>query len=75
VGAVRFGEDASIGVGFWTTAHGGAMETVLDEATAEVCKISQAASAVTIEVREADGTRCLRTTRRGIMHQIVSYTV
>jgi len=51
VGAVRFNEDASIGKGFWTTAHGGAMETVLDEATAEVCKISQAASAVTIEAR------------------------
>lgn len=35
-GAVRFGDGAAIGDGFWTSAHGGAIETVLDEATAEL---------------------------------------
>ncbi len=39
VGAVRFGEGASIGSGFFLSAHGGAIETVLDEATAELAKI------------------------------------
>ena len=39
VGAVRFGEGAAIGVGFHLSAHGGAIETVLDEATAELGKI------------------------------------
>ncbi|QDZ24898.1 hypothetical protein HOP50_15g74420 [Chloropicon primus] len=38
-GAVRFGDNASIGNGF--SAHGGAVETVLDEATAELCKATQ----------------------------------
>lgn len=37
-GAVRFGDGAAIGVGFHLSAHGGACETVLDEATAELGK-------------------------------------
>ena len=39
LGAVRFGQGASIGVGFYLSAHGGAIETALDEATAELAKI------------------------------------
>ena len=39
VGAVRLGEGAAIGSGFWLSAHGGAVETILDEATAEMAKI------------------------------------
>jgi len=39
VGAVRFGDGAAIGVGFYLSAHGGAIESVLDEATAELGKI------------------------------------
>jgi hypothetical protein len=39
VACVRFGEGASIGNGFFLTAHGGAIETVLDEATAELGKV------------------------------------
>ena len=37
-GAVRFGDGAAIGNGFFTTAHGGAIETALDEATAELVR-------------------------------------
>ena len=37
--AVRFGDSASIGNGM--SAHGGAIETALDEATAELCKATQ----------------------------------
>lgn len=39
IGAVRFGDGASIGLGFYLSAHGGAIETVLDESTAELAKI------------------------------------
>ena len=39
LGAVRFGDGSSIGAGFKLPAHGGAIETVLDEATAEVGKM------------------------------------
>lgn len=46
--AVRFSDDAAIAKGFWTSAHGGAVETVLDEATAEIAKIAKAATATTI---------------------------
>lgn len=46
--AVRYTGDAAIGAGFWTSAHGGAIETAFDECTAEVCKISRAALATTI---------------------------
>ena len=35
-GAVRFGEGACIGNGFWMSAHGGSIESALDEATAEL---------------------------------------
>lgn len=45
---VRFSDNAAIASGFWTSAHGGAVETVLDECTAEICKISQAATGTTI---------------------------
>jgi len=51
VGAVRFSDNAAIASGFWTAAHGGAIETVLDEITAEIVKISQASTAVTIDAK------------------------
>lgn len=51
VGAVRFADTTAIGTGFWTSAHGGAVETVLDEITAEIVKICQAATGVTIEAK------------------------
>ena len=51
VGAVRLGERASIGFGTWTSAHGGAIESVLDEATAELAKMEWATMVSTIEVR------------------------
>lgn len=38
-GAVRLGDGASIGRGFSMPAHGGAVESVLDEATAELGKL------------------------------------
>ena len=34
-------------MGFWTTAHGGSIESVLDEATAEVAKCLYAPTATT----------------------------
>ena len=50
VAAVRLGERASIGVCSWTSAHGGAVESVLDEATAELAKMEWATMVSTIEV-------------------------
>ena len=50
-GAVRLGERASIGFGTWTSAHGGAVESVLDEATAELTKMEWATMVSTIEAR------------------------
>merc|ERR1719350_926794 len=47
--AVRFGEKAAIAQGFNTSAHGGAIESVLDEATAELAKIHLAPIATTAE--------------------------
>jgi hypothetical protein len=47
--AVRFGDGAAIGANLWTPTHGGAIETAFDEATAELCKISVAALATTLE--------------------------
>lgn len=47
--AVRFGEKTAIGQGFNTTAHGGSIESVLDEATAELAKIHVAPIASTVE--------------------------
>eukprot|EP00890_Picochlorum_soloecismus_P005425 jgi/Picsp_1/5884/NSC_03241-R1_glycosyltransferase family 77 protein len=38
-GACRLSDSASIGTGFGLSAHGGAIETILDEATAELGKI------------------------------------
>lgn len=49
--AARMGETASIGHGFWTPAHGGAIESLLDEATAELVMMEWAPLVVTIEVR------------------------
>lgn len=37
-GAVRLGSGACIGLGFPVSAHGGAVESILDEATAELAK-------------------------------------
>ena len=50
---MRLGERASIGVGTWTSAHGGAIESVLDEATAELAKMEWATMVSTIEVGSA----------------------
>lgn len=50
-GAARLGERASIGYGAWTTAHGGAIESLLDEATAELVKMEWAPMMGTIEAR------------------------
>ncbi|KAK9833287.1 hypothetical protein WJX81_003342 [Elliptochloris bilobata] len=49
-GAARLGEGASIGNGFWMTAHGGAVETLLDEATAELGKLEFSPMLATIEI-------------------------
>ena len=38
LGAVRFAEPAAVGSAFFTSAHGGAIQTALDEATAELAK-------------------------------------
>lgn len=38
IGAVRFNDQAQIGRGTMTSIHGGAVETCLDEATAELAK-------------------------------------
>jgi hypothetical protein len=51
VAAVRFSDDAAIGKGFWTSAHGGAVETALDEVTAELAKIGIAPLAYTIDAQ------------------------
>jgi acyl-coenzyme A thioesterase PaaI-like protein len=48
--AVRFGEGAAIGSGHWLSAHGGAISTALDEATAELVKITHAPLATTAEI-------------------------
>lgn len=37
-GAVRFGDGACVGTGYYMSAHGGSIETALDEATAELAK-------------------------------------
>ena len=50
VGAARLGERASIGYGTWMSAHGGAVESLLDEATAELAKMEWAPMLSTIEV-------------------------
>jgi hypothetical protein len=48
--AVRYGDRAGIGgPGFFTGAHGGAIESAFDEATAELCKITMAPLATTID--------------------------
>lgn len=49
-GAVRFGDGASIGAGHWLPAHGGAIETVLDEATAEAAKVGVSHMVSTTEI-------------------------
>lgn len=48
-GAVRFGDGASIGSGFHLSAHGGAVETCLDEATAELAKCAWTPLVSTVE--------------------------
>eukprot|EP00873_Tetraselmis_striata_P018893 jgi/Tetstr1/439157/TSEL_027609.t1 len=48
-GAVVFGEAAKIGGAFDVGVHGGAIETALDEATAELCKAEVAPIATTVE--------------------------
>ena len=55
-GAVRLGDRAAIGNGFHTSAHGGCIETVLDEATAELVKCElvmfMATSEITIKIKK-----------------------
>ena len=50
-GAARLGEQAAIGYGAWVTAHGGAIESLLDESTAEVAKMALSPIMSTIEAR------------------------
>ena len=52
-GAARFGAGASIGAGFYGgySAHGGAVETVLDEATAELAKMEWQPFLSTVEAK------------------------
>ncbi|KAK9862844.1 hypothetical protein WJX84_006053 [Apatococcus fuscideae] len=49
LGAARLGDRASIGNGFWVAAHGGAVESLMDEATAELAKMEWAPVLATIE--------------------------
>lgn len=51
--AVRYSERASIGAGMGYSVHGGAVETAFDEATAELVKVTHAASAATLELAVA----------------------
>lgn len=50
VGAVRLGDGACIGNGFYMSAHGGCIESILDEATAELAKIEMVPMVSTVEV-------------------------
>ncbi|KAK9838957.1 hypothetical protein WJX74_006741 [Apatococcus lobatus] len=49
IGAARLGDRASIGNGYWVSAHGGAVESLLDESTAELAKMEWAPVLATIE--------------------------
>jgi hypothetical protein len=49
LGAVRLGDGACIGNGFYMSAHGGSIETILDEATAELAKIEMVPMVSTVE--------------------------
>jgi hypothetical protein len=51
--AVVFGDRAAIGAGYFTSVHGGALETVFDESTAELVKANLAPLASTIEFSAA----------------------
>lgn len=51
LGVVRLGDKAGIGNGFFMSAHGGAVETILDEATAELAKIEFVPMLSTVEAR------------------------
>ena len=46
----RVGEGGAIGVNTWTLSHGGCIETILDETTAELVKCFTAPCCVTIEL-------------------------
>ena len=48
--AVRLGGGASIGDGFYVTAHGGCIESILDEATAELAKCVFVPFVSTVEI-------------------------
>ena len=50
MGAVRYSESACIGRGFGTSVHGGAVETCLDEATAELAKTKLFPQATTAKI-------------------------
>ena len=50
VACARVGEGGAIGVKTWTRAHGGCIETILDETTAELVKCYTAPCCVTIEL-------------------------
>jgi hypothetical protein len=50
-GAVRAGEGAAICLHGYTTAHGGSIETILDECTAEIAKCEFAPTATTINFK------------------------
>jgi len=50
VAVARVGEGGSIGVSTWPLAHGGCIETILDETTAELVKCFCAPCCVTVEL-------------------------
>ncbi|OUS43050.1 hypothetical protein BE221DRAFT_176046 [Ostreococcus tauri] len=50
VGVARVGDSGAIGTNTWTLAHGGCIETILDETTAELVKCARAPCCVTIEL-------------------------
>ena len=50
-GAVRAGDGAAICLHGYTTAHGGSIETILDECTAEIAKCEFAPTATTINFK------------------------
>jgi len=50
VAVARVGDEAAIGTNTWHLAHGGCIETILDETTAELVKCWRAPCCVTIEL-------------------------
>ena len=58
-GALRYSDNAMIGRGFQTSIHGGAVETALDEATAECAKAKLFPVATTVKIEFKIGKRVM----------------